>query len=323
MSATDPKITRRVAIAGTAAMGAMLTAPVQAAAPLLGAHSAIFNRFTLGDFEITTIADGFVSVPTVHPFFGSNVAKEEVDALAGENLLPSDGIKLGFTPTLVNTGKELVLFDAGNGDVRRPNAGLLRDRLAVAGYTPEQVDVIAITHMHPDHIGGLMEDGEPAFPNARYVASTTEYNFWTNTDLASNEQVSGIHALVMERVAPLAEKMTFIDDEQDVVSGITAVAANGHTPGHTLFRIDNGGKSVLLTADTANHFVFSLQRPDWHFQFDFDPGKAAATRRRVFDMLATDEMAFIGYHMPFPSLGYVQASGNGFRYTPHSYQLEL
>ncbi|MEM6902194.1 MAG: MBL fold metallo-hydrolase [Pseudomonadota bacterium] len=323
MAPCKPILTRREALVGAAAATTLMGMPAGAAAPLLGPDSADYQRVRLGEFEVTTIQDGIRSVPSIHPFFGGNVDKAEVDALAVQNLLPTDGMRLGFTPTLVNNGRELVLFDAGNGNARGPETGLLVTNLAKAGYTPEQVDVVAITHMHPDHIAGLITDGAPTFPKARYVVPTAEYDFWTNPDLASNQRLSGIHALVTERVKPLAEKISFIGDGEKVVTGITAVAAHGHTPGHTLFRVESGGKSLLITADTANHFVFSLQRPDWHFQFDFEPEAAAATRRKVFNMLAADKMAFIGYHMPFPSIGYVQVRGDGFGYTPHSYQLDL
>ncbi len=117
--------------------------------------------------------------------------------------------------------------------------------------------------------------------------------------------------------------MTMISDGQDVVSGVTAVAAAGHTPGHTVYHVESEGRRLLIAADTANHYVASLQRPDWHVRFDMDKEAAAATRKKVFGMVAADGIAFTGYHMPSPAVGYVEPKGEGFRYVPATYQLNL
>jgi glyoxylase-like metal-dependent hydrolase (beta-lactamase superfamily II) len=129
--------------------------------------------------------------------------------------------------------------------------------------------------------------------------------------------------MVKAKVVPLAEKMTLIGDGDSVASGITGMDAFGHTPGHMVFTVESGGKAAMITADTANHFVLSLQRPDWEVLFDTDKAAAAASRRRVFDMIATDRLAFIGYHMPFPAIGFVEKTGEGYRFIPETYQLDL
>lgn len=122
---------------------------------------------------------------------------------------------------------------------------------------------------------------------------------------------------------PLAEKFSFLGDGGSVASGITAVAAHGHTPGHMAYMLDSGGKQMLLIADTANHAVWSLERPDWEVKFDMDKAAAAATRRKLFDMVAAERMPLVGYHLPFPAVGYVETAGEGFHYVPASYQLML
>ena len=324
MPVEQSRISRRQIIAATGAMGLTAVTPslVQAAAPLLGPSQAVFRRISLGDFEITTIFDGASQFDQPFPFFGGNASEEEVHALAAANLLPTDSITVGFTPTLVNTGRELVLFDTGYGAATGPDTGKLRERLQAAGFSPEQVDVVVITHFHPDHIGGTIEDGSPVFSNARYVTTAQEYDFWTNSDLASNDGLSGIHQLANAQMVPVVEKMTFVNDGEDVVSGITAVAAFGHTPGHTVYHIESNGQRLMITSDTANHYVLALQRPDWHFSFDVDKDAAAASRKKVFGMIAADKIPFIGYHMPFPSIGFVEKMGQGFRYMPLSYQLD-
>jgi len=288
--------------------------PALAKAEMMGASRPDHMRFPLGDFEVTTIYDGFAQLPGPHPIFGQNQDAEAVAELVTANNLSAEKMEIGFTTTLVNTGSELILFDTGNDATKRATAGRTRAHMAKAGYAPEDVDIVVLTHFHGDHIGGMMADGKPAFPNARYVTTATEYDHWVG---AGNE-------LVLSNVQPFAEKMTFIEDGQDVVSGITAMAAHGHTPGHTIYHVESGGKRVLVTADTANHFIASLERPDWHVRFDMDKEAAAATRKRVFGMLAADGIPFIGYHMPYPAVGFVKENGaGGFHYTAAGSQVFL
>jgi glyoxylase-like metal-dependent hydrolase (beta-lactamase superfamily II) len=167
-----------------------------------------------------------------------------------------------------------------------------------------------------------MEDGKPLFPNARYVTHETEFNFWTHEDRMSGG-TERVAKLTASNVKPLADKTSFIKDGASVTGGITAMAAHGHTPGHTAFHIESEGKRLLLGGDFCNHYVVSLQRPDWHVRFDMDKEGAVATRKKILGMLAADKIPYTGYHMPFPAVGYVESKDSGFRYVPASYQLNL
>ncbi|MTH96759.1 MBL fold metallo-hydrolase [Roseibium sp. RKSG952] len=316
-------LTRRAALlgAGGMAVGATLasTGIAQAAAEKQGAMVRPVSRYGVGDFEVNTLLDGAVPVGDPQKTFGMNVDADTFNAHSSANFIPSDSFTAFFTPTLVNTGNELVLFDAGVGEGGRPARGNMRAALESAGYTPEQVDVVVLTHMHPDHIGGLMEGGAPAFPNARYVTGQQEYDFWSGMDPEAN----GVTKLMAKNVKPLADKMTFIGGGDSVAPGITAVPAFGHTPGHMLYMLENNGEQLLLAADFANHYAWSLAKPEWEVRFDMDKEAAAATRKQVLDMLASDKVPFVGYHMPFPAVGYVEANGGGYRYVPESYQLRM
>ncbi|MEM7670218.1 MAG: MBL fold metallo-hydrolase, partial [Pseudomonadota bacterium] len=193
--------------------------------------------------------------------------------------------------------------------------------LGEVGYSADQIDRVVMTHFHPDHIGGLLEDGKPAFPNAVYVMPAAEYDFWSPPERAEAEQTARVGKLVQSNVVQFAEKTTFIKAGDSVAPGIEAVDSSGHTPGHTAFHIESDGKRLMLTGDLCNHYVVSLQRPDWHVRFDMDKEKAVAMRKKILGMIASDRIPFVGYHMPAPAVGYLEPLGEGFRYVSASYQL--
>jgi len=323
MTTLNVAISRRTALAGAGASLALagattVTASSVAAAPQPGLGSPVAT-LKIGSFTVSTLLDGAVPVGDPQKTFGMNVEASRFQAVSAENFIPADKFRAFFTPTVVDTGSEVILFDTGVGENGRPARGNMRAALESAGYTPDQVGVVVVTHMHPDHIGGLMEGGAAAFPNARYVTGSREYDFWSKMDPEAN----GVTKLMAKNVTPLADKMTFLDDGGSVASGVTAVAAFGHTPGHMTYMLESDGQQLLLAADTANHFVWSLAHPDWEVRFDMDKAAAAGTRRSVFGMLAADKIPFVGYHMPFPSAGFVETAGDGFRYVAASYQFSL
>lgn len=321
-------ISRRKLLATT---GGALAAPLVltsgagqslARAPMLGAQRPNHYRFKFGDYEITTINDGAFYLGGPFPIFGADQFPEDVAELAEKNHLSAKRMEIGFSPVLLNTGKELILFDTGNGSRRGKSAGHLVKAMKIAGYSPQQVDVVVLTHFHADHIGGIMEGGKPAFPNARYITGEVESNFWLHPEQAGGN-TAGTHKLAMSNVKPVAEKTTFIKDGSSIASGITAMTAFGHTPGHMAFHVESAGKRIFIGADFCNHYVMSLQNPDWQVSFDMDKEMAAETRRKILDMLAAEKIPFTSYHMPFPAVGFVEKKDDGFVYVPASYQLNL
>ncbi|MDV7144528.1 MBL fold metallo-hydrolase [Tropicimonas sp. TH_r6] len=301
------KLSRRQAILSTASAPLLLSATSalasdEAPKPLpLGKA----RGFRIGELEGATLLAGTTPRPDPHTIFGLNVPAEEFAEVSAANFIPTDSAQFYFTPTVVKSGDEVILFDAGL------NAAGTTAALAEAGISPEDITKVVITHMHGDHIGGLMNDGTPTYANAMYVTGQIEFDHWA---AAGNERFDGM-------VKPLAEKMSFLGDGDAVAPGITAMAAFGHTPGHMTYMLDSGGKQLLLAADLANHYVWSLGYPDWEVKFDMDKTAAAGTRRKVLGMLAADRVPMVGYHMPFPGNGYVETRGDGFRFVPVSYQL--
>ena len=302
-------LSRRAALTFGAAL------PVAAIAPH-AAHSkgqsatpqnSIQNTAALGDFRVATLLAGTRVVEDPQSIFGMNVPAEEFAAASAANFIPADRSRFYFNPTVVNTGREVVLFDTGL------SAASTLPALAAAGYAPEDVDIVVITHMHGDHIGGLMNDGTPTYANARYVTGQVEFDAWA---IRENEGFE-------KNVRPLADMMTFIGDGDGIASGITGLAAFGHTPGHMVYMLESLGSRMLLMADLANHYVWSLAYPDWEVRFDQDKAAAAASRRKILGMLAADRVPLAGYHMPFPGVGYVESAEDGFRYVPLTYQLSL
>ena len=307
---THPRLTRRTALMAAAAapfLPALAPRPAAAAAAPQGAAFAPFHRVTLGGFEVTTLLAGSRVMETPQTIFGLNATPEEFAATSAAAFLPTDKSRNFFTPVLVNTGRELVLFDTG----LTPEG--ITAALASAGVTPDQVDLVVLTHMHGDHIGGLSDGANPTFPNARYATGRVEFDHWAK---AGND---GFEA----KVRPLADKIAFLEDGGAAAPGITAMLAPGHTPGHMAYRLDSNGAGLVLIADAANHYVWSVEQPDWEVKYDADKAQAAATRKRLLGMIAADRLPFVGYHMPFPGLGYLEPKGPGFRFVPASYQLSL
>ncbi|MCA0042599.1 MBL fold metallo-hydrolase [Celeribacter litoreus] len=303
-----PHLSRRHLMLGAAAIPAAASLPLsaRAEAPQMGAALPPYRRFKLGAFEVTTLLAGTRTVPEPQKIFGLNATPEEFAAASEANFISPDAAQFFFTPTLINTGSELILFDTGLS----PD-GIVA-ALAAAGYTADQVDRVVVTHMHGDHIGGMYSDA-PTFANAAYSTGSVEMDHW---DMSGND---GFEA----KIRPLQDRFDLLDDGTDVTSGITAMAAFGHTPGHMAFHVESEGERLILGADFANHYVYSLAHPDWEVLYDADKAAAAQTRRKLLDMMATDRVPFIGYHMPFPALGYVANRDSGYEYVPSSYQMMI
>ena len=301
---------------------ALAQAAAPAAAPLSPAPLAQapgFFRFRLGSLTVTMLHDGSRAIP-LNAGFVRNASLEDVQRVLAESFLPTDTFRIPFTLTCVETPNGLVLFDTGNGP-SGPNApvGLLVQNMRAAGLDPARVTTVVFSHFHGDHISGLLNaDGTAAFPNAELVVPTPEWAWWTDAgnETRSPEFQRATFANTTRRFAPYQGKVRQVAPEAEVLPGITSIAAHGHTPGHTIYRVSSGNEQLVFLADLTNRPEVFARRPDFHLVFDFDAQAAEATRRRVFDMVSTDRIRVTGYHFPFPSTGFMAKDGNGYRFVP-------
>src|SRR5262249_7152518 len=223
---------------------AQQTREARVPASMQGEKQPAVYRFKFGDFEITNILDSKVVREGLHPSFGGERPADEMQALARANRIDPQRYEHPFIPTVVNTGKELVLFDTGNGALRREREqlrarmpdGRLAERLCEVGYRAADVDVVVITHGHPDHIGGLTEGGKPVFPNARYVFGAAEFDFWKRGDNVREARKFN-RELFVDIALPLAERARFVKPGDEVAPGIRAVDAAGHAPGLMAYHV--------------------------------------------------------------------------------------
>jgi glyoxylase-like metal-dependent hydrolase (beta-lactamase superfamily II) len=288
-------------------------------------------RMRLGHFEVVSIMDGAIVRGTLQQRFAVNAPESDVAAVAESHRLETARFQHQFVMTLIDTGRELILFDTGCGELRKgigigdfsgalPD-GNLQALLAGAGYRPEDVDIVVLTHGHPDHVGGLMLAGQPAYPNASYVMGSREVDFWVKGDVRPARRV---HREVFMKLAyPLADRARLIGPGDEVVSGVRALDAAGHSPGQLAFHVESEGQRLLMWADVAIHYAVSLANPGWHADVDDDKEQAVIARTRTLDMVATERIWAMGAHMPFPSLGWVERAGAGYRWVPVSYQLAI
>lgn len=276
-------------------------------------------RYKVGDAEVTVIADGLRIMPLPDAFV-RNQPKDAVNAALRAAYLAENELSIPFNVLLINTGGRLVLVDSGNGpQPAGAPVGLLRGTLETLGVAPEQVDEVVISHFHGDHINGLVTaQGTAAFPNAEVKVPEAEWAFWMD-DGAMSRAPEGLKSGFQNarRVfAPLKDKVSRYAWEKEVAPGLTAVAAPGHTPGHTAFTLQSGGGTLFIQSDITNIPALFMRNPGWHAMFDMDAAKAEETRRRAYDRLAADRTQVAGYHFPFPAVAYVEKDGDGYRYVP-------
>jgi glyoxylase-like metal-dependent hydrolase (beta-lactamase superfamily II) len=297
-------------------LGAASIGDAQASAPLAKFQSPGFFRIMVGDVEVTALHDGTASLDAVkmldEPAHDTEAALK--DSFLHNPLATSDNA------FLINTGARLILIDTGGGSLLGPSLGKLQANLRSAGYGPEQVDDILLTHMHRDHIGGLAADAQAVFPNAIVHADKREADYWLSADNledAPADQKPRFQG-AMTALAPYIVSghfQTFTADS-DVGPMVRAVRADGHSVGHTMYVVESKGRSLWLVGDLINVGAVQFARPKISSGFDADKAAAAATREHVLDEAAGREVLVGAAHLPFPGLGHVSGTGTTWRWIP-------
>jgi len=287
-----------------------------------------FVRFTHGNFACTVVSDGVLQLGPAHVNFPT-ADPAEIDALLTEHHLSSTNVRLNENVLVVDTGDRLVQFDAGVGvdptlgrGFFGPGTGQVVPNMRAAGIDPADIDVVAVTHTHPDHVWGLVDaDAAPIYPNARVAVSREDVEYWT--DLSRVEHAPDQHMRdhflgAHKNLAPyLAEdRVLYVSDGTELVPGITAVATPGHSPGHVVYRITSQDQTMVCWGDLCHHEVLLLQHPEWAFRFDYDQAAATAQRWRVYEMVHAERAAVLAYHFPFPGLGHLRRDGHGYAWLP-------
>ncbi len=281
------------------------------------------HRYKVGDIEVTVLQDGFRSVPVDDKYL-INASPADLAKALGAAGLPTDKMKNTYSPVVLTIGGKRVLFDTGNGEAASAQSkgerGTLNANLKAAGIDRGSIDVVVISHFHADHVNGLlMADNSRAFPNAEIKVPETEWKFWMDDvemSRASKGRMTELFANNRRVFDALGRKVTAYAWDKEVAPGVTAVGTPGHSIGHTSFVVASGGKKIFVQSDVCNNFAVFAPHPDWHGFFDQDPPKAAATRRRVYDMLAAEKLPVQAYHFPFPALARIEKAGDGYRVVP-------
>jgi glyoxylase-like metal-dependent hydrolase (beta-lactamase superfamily II) len=320
------KFTRRSLVAGSALAALSGRAdPGAATAPPSGSRVPGIYRYRLGTFEVTALYDGIWYRPITDKFIRNAPFAEVENALAAA-FMPTDKLATPFTTLIVNTGKRLILIDTGTGGQIAPSAGAFHANLAAAGIDAKAIDLIAISHFHPDHINGIKDKGDDlVFANAEIMVADDEWNFWMD-DANLNAAPSDLKSAFRNQrriFSSIAKNVARFSPGAEIAPGIVALAAPGHTPGHTVFAIYSGDQSLLVLGDTAQHPAVFARHPDWQAAFDIDGDAAVASRKKIFEQAAADRMLVTGYHFPFPACGHLIKTANGYEHVPVEWQPNL
>jgi len=319
-------VSRRSVLALGAGLGAstMMGGSALARAPKLDTQPSYFYRFNLGGAQVTVVSDGPLPLGNPKGTF-TGVSDEELRKMLSDNFLSPDNVVLEQNSPIVNTGDKLVLFDTGMGTANGfgPSTGRQQKSMAEAGIKPEDIDAVVFSHAHIDHIGGVVDgSGKVLFPNAQFYIAQSDFDYWTDEGkMGSPLKDFVVHA--RKNLLPVRDRLVFYKDGQEFLPGIQAMAAPGHTVGHTMFMISSEGKSFAFLGDLTHHQILLMEKPRMQFSFDTDPKQAAESRVKMLDMLAANKIPVMSYHYPWPGYGHVVKSGEGFHYIPQPMSMVL
>lgn len=294
------------------------TGLAQAEAPLQHTQVPGYYRLMLGSLEVTALYDGAIDLDQK---LLKDIAARDVQRLLARQFLKGPKVQTAVNAYLVNTGNQLVLVDAGAAKLFGPGLGNIVSNLKAAGYTPEQVDVVLITHLHGDHVNGLVTpDGQRVFPNAQIWSAQADNAFWLSEDIAAKAPKDFQPFFKMSRDAAAPYRATgqwhTFDSDRELLPGIRSVDTHGHTPGHASYLFASGEQKLLVLGDLVHNHAVQFARPEVAFEYDNDPKQAVVTRKRIFAMAAREKLLIAGMHLPFPGVGHVRKEPKGYAWVP-------
>ena len=277
-----------------------------------------YYRMALGNLEITALYDGYVDLDA-KLLLGAS--KAEVQRLLASKFLAGDKVQTAVNAYLINAGGKLILVDAGAAKAFGPTLGFVGEQIRAAGYTPEQVDIVLLTHLHADHAAGLLNaEGKPLFPNAEVRVTQADSDFWLSEEIAAKAPEGFRPFFQMARTAATpyqaAGKWKTFSGTAELAPGIRAVDAHGHTPGHTAYLIESKGERLLIVGDAVHSHAVQFARPEVAIEFDSDKKQAVIARKKLFAFAAKEKLAVAGMHLPFPGIGHVRTEGKGYAWVP-------
>lgn len=323
-----PTRRRLLSAAGLGAAALALPGAAWAKAPLgQQAQAPYFYRFKLGTAEATIVSDGPLPLGDPNASF-LKIDKAEIGRELTDNFLPTNNAVLEQNIMVLNFGDRVVLFDLGMGTSRvfGPTTGKLMASLRQAGIDPASVDALVMSHAHIDHCGGIMaDDGSRHFPNAQLYLAQSDFDYWTSDAIvpANYPARKDFLGQAQKNLLPNRDRIHYFKDGEEFLPGITAMAAPGHTVGHTIFMIQSGNDQLCYIGDLAHHPVLLLEHPRTQFAFDTDPAQSAESRVRMLSMLAANRTTLLAYHFAWPGIGHVAKAGDGFRYFPQPMNMVL
>src|SRR6476620_1692651 len=320
----DVTLSRRRLLQGGAAIAGLATTPALAKGPMLGTQVPYFYRFKLGTAEATIVSDGPLPLGDPHKNF-LGLSPAEMDKQLTDNFLPLDNALLEQNILVLNTGDRMVLFDTGMGGLKifGPTTGKMMATLKQAGIDPKDIAAVVMSNAHIDHCGGCMaDDATRNFPNSQYYISQADYDYWTDPSKVPADFKVFLET-AQKNLTPNRDRIVFIKDGQEFLPGITAIAAPGHTVGHTIFMISSGNKQLCYIGDLTHHPVILMEKPLTEFAYDTDPKQSAQTRVKLLTMLAANKTPIVAYHFAWPGFGHVAKQGDGFRYFPQPMNMAL
>ncbi|WP_392564028.1 MBL fold metallo-hydrolase [Orbus wheelerorum] len=281
-----------------------------------------YYRMMLGDYEVTALYDGYTKIDNNQLI---DISADDASQLLQKMFINGEqGVQTAVNAFLIHTNDNLILIDTGAANCFGDTLGQINGNLSLAGYDPEHVDSILLTHLHPDHACGLVQKGKALFPNAILYVAKAEADFWLSDDIAKQipDKMKGLFKMAKDAIAPYkaAERFVTFTNELPLINNVKLVPTPGHTPGHMSYQISSGGESLLILGDIVHNYAVQFAKPDVAIEFDSDPKQAVISRKNILDFAAINKLWVAGAHLPFPGLGHVSKSDTGYRWVPIEYQ---